>query len=655
MRGSRAIAAVVGALVALALLWRLLAGGDPEAARRPADPPPASKAEVARPHGAELVEAPAAPEVAQLDATAPEPEPAPAVAVADPGAFSADLRVVDERCGEGVPDVLVTLTAGDRSLELVTDASGRATTTEPLPAGPVGARVSDAGVEIGAFSKDWSGEGRLSWTLPVPIGPTYDVRLATPVALGDPGAWTARLVERVLPLDVAGELLVVADGLAIAPREVERTWSWQQPREPGSAWIRWPRIEHEREGGRRIYLVVRPALWAEESVEVSSTLGRHAPPGILLRQQVTSFGSSLTDDDGRPVAGAVVLLLPENSKRPAPPIWERTVSDGAGAFAFERVATGRRTLVPLASGFRGTSRTLHLKPGGLVAGLRLRRGTTGTAFELHGPSVGEDPEERLYVVAAHHHADPYAWARLLQDDGALGTRMSEVELPGGILVMRSIVRNGSPRFRPFAWRDNVPHRDYAVDVIPRDELRPIRFVVTDARDGSLLPAAQVLTGPDGAVLHMGDDLAPGELLWMPDDAPFTWSVTAREHAPARGDRDDVRIEDGLGVVRVALRTGWGVSLYFRAGDPDGAERDPAAARHNGLDGLLGAPPLPGVEVLADGEPVGRSDERGVLHVASGGVPLKLGLRCAGWRLAGLDRVGGAGDDRFVIWLAREPL
>jgi hypothetical protein len=65
-------------------------------------------------------------------------------------------------------------------------------------------------------------------------------------------------------------------------------------------------------------------------------------------------------------------------------------------------------------------------------------------------------------------------------------------------------------------------------------------------------------------------------------------------------------------------------------------------------------PLPGIEVLADGLPVGRSDANGALRLVTRGVPLRLTLRREGWRLVDVDRVSGPLDNRHVVWLAREP-
>jgi hypothetical protein len=200
---------------------------------------------------------------------------------------------------------------------------------------------------------------------------------------------------------------------------------------------------------------------------------------------------------------------------------------------------------------------------------------------------------------------------------------------------------------------DTPYVDSDVDVIPAAELVPIRFVATDARDGSELRGASVLCGPEGSVYLRDGDLEEGEPLRLPADAPFTWTVAAREHAPAHGDQGDVRVENGERVVRVSLRTGWGVSMFFRAGDPAALADEPGSLRHTAWDGLLAGPPLPGIEVLADDMPVGRSDANGALRLAMGGVPLRIALRCDGWRLVAVDRTGGALENRHVVWLARE--
>ena len=148
---------------------------------------------------------------------------------------------------------------------------------------------------------------------------------------------------------------------------------------------------------------------------------------------------------------------------------------------------------------------------------------------------------------------------------------------------------------------------------------------------------------------------------LPTDASIVWTVTARGFAPALGDEAVFRDDDDDRVARVALSPGWGAGLFFRAGDPEKLLADPGPwegwtfPNASAVLGLLGGAPLPGIEVLSDGDvPCGKSDAKGALRIAVAAAPARLKLRCDGWRLVAVERTGFGLDDRFVVWMERDP-
>jgi hypothetical protein len=335
-------------------------------------------------------------------------------------------------------------------------------------------------------------------------------------------------------------------------------------------------------------------------------------------------------------------------------------------YSFSGLEPGPRKLVVLAKDCAIESRLLQVRAGVDRAVVRLRRAAAQPSPWLAGP---RDPEAlrggRLIQRGQPEEAWPFA-RRFVETDGhtpAGMTCFSVFDLPAGRFVASHLAWNRAPGLRPYAFVFDSGETS-ALEPIPEEEGVPHRFVVSDARDGAELEC-QALFGPEGAAYLSYDPgrgpSASATALSLPFDAPLRWAVTARGRAPAFGDESAFQDEDGARVARVALTPGWGAELIFRAGDPTTFASDPGPWKHwtfpaaSYTVGLFGAPPLPNVEVLADGEtPRGRSGADGALRLSLPAVPNRLTLRCSGWRLVAVERTVFALDDRFVVWLAREP-
>jgi hypothetical protein len=615
------------------------------------------------------VQAPAADFPAEVALVAPpveailaEPATPPAVDASDARPVAAELYVVDERTGQAVPEVAIDV-AG---LRLVTDVVGRATTSEPLPAGTLRARVIDAGVTIAEREKEWSGSGRLLWTLRVPIGPTYELVLASQVKGARLEDWSARLVESPRAVGVAGVLRVVHDTLEVAHAELpDRPWVWQHPRGGGRAWIRYPKLEHEPDARLAPRVVVRAEGWADVAIPVPATVGVHGPLLVPLAREVGGVAGHVRDEEGDPVAGATVLLVPAGDPPEGrTPVWEHAFTGADGGFRFERVAAGAHRLVVSKPVHPVVTRDVSVRPEGVALGVVSSKLSSSPGIRVvSSRETGDAWDDSVLVLRAGLvDAIPYGWLFAIEEGGGGPdrTHVTLPHLPAGDYAVGQVCIGGPPRFRPYGFlaratsRFDANHLEPDVRPIGPSELRSVRFDVTDARDGSVIARSFVFCGPEGTVYLRYGDLKAGTPLRLPPDAPFTWTVAAQGYAPAHGDQDDVRTEGGEGVVRVALHGGWGASLFFRAGDPATFEgQQPGQWHRRSENGLLAAPPLPAVGVEADGEALEASDANGAVRISRGAAPLWLTLRCEGWRLAAVERTGSGPDDRHVVWMTRE--
>lgn len=150
----------------------------------------------------------------------------------------------------------------------------------------------------------------------------------------------------------------------------------------------------------------------------------------------------------------------------------------------------------------------------------------------------------------------------------------------------------------------------------------------DALSGEPIPEFFVLGRIHGQ--WFGDDTREAEAFLTP--AFDRWVICADGHRPASGDFARARrvdtVEDTepeLWLINVALEPGWGAPILFQDGEDDSL----LVPEFKGRFG----PPLPGVRVLADHEPVAESGQDGLALLDLSRAPEQLDFELPGWIVA----------------------
>ena len=635
-----AIAAAVGALSLLH------SRGDPRAAA---------------PEPQELVAA-AMPEEVPLPAAraAVEPE-TPAEAMGGAGALGPlSATVVDDRTREPLPhfEVELTLARGvgsappSESPELEpavrvawarTGENGRFTTAESLPAATYEVRLIDD-PRVRDQDAIVHGEERVRATvpratvrldptlegvhIPSPTGPTYPLRLALP-----PG-------------------LELSD-LRAHLRSPEQFWTlqWQLHLAPVRHFagdeVAWVRFGHlctkflDSEPPWLLEVTSADGLWAG-SAEVRSIAGVHGIVDLDLRAKGILAGT--VQDALGPVTSDVVAIL-----RPSDGMGEerRVSPDGRGAYALAWVEPGAYRLA-----FESHRHLVARKDVLVVAGERIgvdvhleRRSGGGSIRGTLASRSGAYRGTIVLALAPRSHEAKVAYAAVTwnEEGGALLGRFAFDDVPVGEYELRIVSCSDQLAWSPAVQRVTPPaeaHFECADGV----ELTDLGFRVVDARDRREIDRAIVLyeTAGRGVALarkqpeRAPDDPRSGLDLWglraeglvwthvpgpypirgFPADGSLRWIVAAPGYRPVYGDETAFLPEAGGRRAEVALHPGWGLQL--RVVDE------------------VSSQPVEGVEVLADGAALGRTDPGGMLRIELGALPGKLAFEYAGHRVAGGD-------------------
>ncbi|MCZ6597114.1 MAG: hypothetical protein O7B99_05730, partial [Planctomycetota bacterium] len=113
-------------------------------------------------------------------------------------------------------------------------------------------------------------------------------------------------------------------------------------------------------------------------------------------------------------------------------------------------------------------------------------------------------------------------------------------------------------------------------------------------------------------IRLDDDYETRLYEGVPEGLPYRWVLRAKGYRLAWGDETAFRTEGDLRVVEAHLVPGWG--QIFKVTTP---EREA----------------LQGVEILVDGESMGRTDERGMIAIDVDFRPRSLEFRLAGWHVS----------------------
>ncbi|HEV8114532.1 MAG TPA: hypothetical protein VGR31_17310 [Planctomycetota bacterium] len=594
----------------------------------------------------------------------------PATVAKETGSPGAHLhgRVVDDRTEEPVPELTVTLSCGGRSEKSTTGIDGGFQAADVLPAGDLVVEIADLDTLVGGLEqKVDSGQTSDLGTIRVRLGPTI------PLLVEPAGAkvCTARLVESARPSGVAGVIDVRNENLEArtTPEGVgDRDWPWMHVRAGTLPWIRYPRIFWIPDDRRLPHVEVRLCESGSEGVgAIASTVGIQPPVKTRPSVEYGAVSGALLlagnlhwnpSHAGNP--GVSVLLLPPkegSASSRGTPMWYEARPDSTGAFVFPRVKPGTWRLVAQATDHKVARLDLNVPAGRTeLPPIRMVPSESEAFFDLVRPGVDiGNGHGRTAVRLRLAEAGSFARAWLTIDPPEFS------DLPAAEFDMTMIGLERLPVFRPFVGRVSTPPEELNLHDVQTSETSKFGFDVRDARTDQRLDGWIVSFGPQGAMLGCTNGSEDGG--WrIARDAPLAWSIWKQGYAPAFGDERSFHDSDLGRTARADLTPGWGASLLFRAGDPGSFQADPwpwdgwTFPNAASLVGALAGPPLRDVrvevaELGADG--FATSDEEGEAHLQLGATPSRLTLRCAGWKLLGVQLLARADVRQYVVWMDRE--
>ena len=594
---------------------------------------PAREAELARPAAEQPLPVERAaspvqrPEREQVPAAAPE-----AVAVRAPWAG----LLVDERTGEPLPEFRFTVRQGEIREDLETDVQGRAVSEAEFAAGElrltfvdhpdVPRRVVLDRREVRREEADtllsFEPDRRREDEVPVKVGPTYHLDLAG--ADLDPAGLSATIV--------SGE-----PGWTEYLRQIQSS-----PLRGGSLpWVRFAGLATgilSKRGPWTLEVTGPDGLWMGRS-EVDSIEGiypRRVPVTLEAHGRVLG---TVRDGSGAVIEGAAIRLTP--LERPDGEERWFAQSDESGHFAIDWVSPGRYELSVKHPGHLAEERELSvasleslavepvlesLPDGGAIRGtLRSRTGTyvRPVVLLLEPKALGR---ERIYGEVE--------WTE--RDGEQVGTFVFE-SVPAGEyeLSLQSFMDK-------FAWTPTTatvrPPAD-GIELVCEDDVatRNIAFNVLDGSGERIEEHFKLLTSTGGGALSGLGGLSSGQLhlVGVPAEGRFDWAVAAEGYATFFGDESDFEGENSYAEgdtvwVDVRLERGW-------------------ARRLRVLDSETRRP-IPGVEIVLDGEAVASTDEQGQAWVRRPAEPARTEFRHPRWELAaGSNETDSFGFGAYRLW------
>jgi hypothetical protein len=688
---------------AVLLLWLSLREDAPRGAILPGCAPIDENPPAARP--AAIVQPVAVPVSAPLPAPAESPAaaaPSTAEEVRDePVITRVQGFVVDARTREAVPEIEILLRSGEATDRVRTQADGSFSSTKNFAAGTLSAMLFDDGKNVARFEREHrAGALEIGWQMDVPIGPTYPIQISGAEA-DDVASWSARIVETIRDPENAGEIEVTVDGLRMAAdleKHPDRNWTWI-PLRPGNVpWIRYASVEFEPDASYPLRLELRRDVPALDGTSlVRSTIGIH--PVLVVRAIASPLTANLQGaiqtDEHRSRPEVEVMLLPydiESGVTIHSNVWDRTTADAMGGYRFRRVRPGDKVLIAFADNHVLERRTLRLFPGENPAPeIRLVRALQDSVqLNLGAAGSSEDDGSRRpgLVVVRLRLAETGGAARgwLAYDLVKPGRsvfewRCSVQDLPAAEFELSEIGLYTPPAWKPFEMKVLTPHTRLDLAASDAREAKTFRFDVngsgTNSPEGngarhrrratSFSSTAYSATpysvsfGPGGSYLDAGT--GGRDRRWtLPADVPLEWAVWSEGCAPQFGTDADFGDGDSGRVAKIELGAGWGAALYLRTGRPSSVPERSRSANEPRLfppvaRGVLTAPPLSQVTVVADREPVATTDVEGAARLSLTKPPHKLLLHCEGWHLTKLERLSlterPSAIQNYVGWMERD--
>lgn len=541
-------------------------------------------------------------------------------------------RVVDRATAQPWTNVWVRLTAGSEEQVVRATATGHFLAEQALGAGEVRVAVGldpegpwcAPGEQV--LEHDPALADPTVHVVRVAPGPSYSLAFLEEAA-AEPARWEARVVER-------------------ASNGTFRPWSWQVllPGDPPR--LRYLEVERVHDAARTAFVEVRLRYkdWFARAA-VPSTRGDHGAPIGLTLVQYGSFGGIVRDTNGEPLRELEVRLYPETgSETPRVylgPVLTRT--DGEGAFRFDGVEPGHHDL--------------HLRPEGrpeVHVHVDVEGGhADGNVYEV--AALDGLVDLPLAIVGSGEEGDtPEVVVSLRSLDDSTVRRSLHTRMQNGWLAQAERVGLGvagifaglSParyelgvfgldgrRYEPAsivvdadALGDGV-----AFQLAPIEPLFEWRPEVRAAGGGAPLERYDLHLSAPQWWFPRGREITAGETAaWLGPNVPASsWRLWHEGFRPSWGSSAAWSTAEDLPAV-LELEPGWGCELVFRDAS---TARLPLPREDSWLRAALvhAARPLADVELFADGERLGRSDEYGRFRLQLDGAPMRLELRLEGWR------------------------
>ena len=373
--------------------------------------------------------------------------------------------------------------------------------------------------------------------------------------------------------------------------------------------------ENETTGERIAGSALQPAQPAPPAQPRSSA--RAEPGPIRYRGLVLDY------DLDQPVAGAKLVFEADKARELC-----RIESDAQGQFRTPQLAeealwmrveppdgllcdtprvelNGRRNEIVV---------PLHRDPKTLAGAIR------GELLREGGPWTRETLPKQGSVMLDLVPASGAKWSRRadltseFDAQGGAHLRFAFESLPKGEyeLTLSSL---SAWRWNPTSLRVTAPIDNVTFLRYDLDKSSQLVFKVSDRASGERIEKFDVRalaltpSQDNGVFLHTG----PLETANVPDDARFSWSLSAEGYQPAFGDESAFVRHGGERIAEIALERGWATKLLVLV-------RDPAAK--------------PGVhaQVELDGRSAGFTGEDGMLAVTAQKAPDRIVVRLPGWRM-----------------------
>lgn len=542
-------------------------------------------------------------------------------------------RVVDSATAQPWPDAWVRLQGTEGEPQVVrATATGHFLAESALPAGEV--RVSCGLDPDGPWCPPGEQVVDHDPALPEPTvhvvrvepGPSYSLAFLE-AAASEPARWEARVVERA------------QDGTF-------RPWSWQVLRPGDPPRLRYLQVERSHDAQRTAFVELRLRYkdWFARAA-VPSTRGVQVEPVALELVQYGSFGGVVRDTNGEPLREMEVRLYPESgSETPRVflgPVLART--DGEGAFRFDGVEPGHHDLHLRPEGLPEVHVHVDVEGGhadGAVYEVAALEGLVDLPLAIIGSGVEEDAPEA--VVSLRSLDDPTVRRSLhtrMQNGWLAQTERVGVGVAGifaGLPPSRyelEVFGLDGRRYEPASIEVDASALEdgVAFSLAPLDPLFEWAPEVRAAGTEQPFEAYGLHLSSPAWWFPSGREIAAGEsAAWLGPNVPASsWRLWRDGFRPRWGSSLSWSSEQDLPGV-IELDPGWGCELIFR--DASSA-RLPLPREDSWSRAALvrAARPLADVELFADGERVGRSDDQGRFRLQLDRPPGRLELRLDGWR------------------------